>query len=74
MELLEYGTTNLPRQKPSLEEIKTTNKQGKQVLDEAVQARLLEATSSPRQLQEVMVDFWYNHFNVDAAKGRDRLW
>lgn len=20
-----------------------------------------------------MVDFWYNHFNVDAAKGRDRL-
>ncbi|MEH2318502.1 DUF1800 domain-containing protein [Nostoc sp.] len=74
VELSEYGTTHLPGQKPSLEEIKTANKRGKQVVDEAVQARLLQATSSPRQLQEVMVDFWYNHFNVDAGKGRDRLW
>jgi uncharacterized protein (DUF1800 family) len=29
---------------------------------------------SDRQLQEVMVDFWYNHFNVYADKGIDRLW
>ncbi|WP_315788160.1 DUF1800 domain-containing protein [Fischerella sp. JS2] len=44
------------------------------VIQQAVQARLLRATQSPRQLQEVMVDFWYNHFNVYAGKGLDRLW
>ncbi|MEH2322775.1 MAG: DUF1800 family protein [Nostoc sp.] len=38
---------------------KAANKRGQQVLNEAVQARLLQATSSQRQLQEVMVDFWY---------------
>lgn len=30
--------------------------------------RLLRATYSERQLQEVMVDFWSNHFNVYARK------
>src|SRR5260370_36624532 len=35
-------------------------------------ARILRATYSERQLQEVMVDFWTNHFNVFAAKGADR--
>ena len=39
---------------------------------EAEQARLLRAIDSPRQLQEVMVDFWYNHFNVFSGKGVDR--
>jgi uncharacterized protein (DUF1800 family) len=39
---------------------------------EAAQARLLRAIDSPRQLEEVMVDFWYNHFNVFAGKGIDR--
>ncbi len=40
---------------------------------EAGQARLLRAIQSPRQLQEVMVDFWFNHFNVFAGKGLDRV-
>ncbi|MGZ3184600.1 MAG: DUF1800 domain-containing protein [Telluria sp.] len=35
-------------------------------------ARLLRAVESPRQLEEVMVDFWYNHFNVFINKGLDR--
>lgn len=30
--------------------------------------RLLRATYSERQLQEVMVDFWSNHFNIYARK------
>src|SRR5436309_2450890 len=34
------------------------------VLDELVQAKLLRAIYSERQLQEVMADFWFNHFNV----------
>ncbi len=35
-------------------------------------SRLLRAVYSERQLQEVMVDFWTNHFNVFAGKGADR--
>src|SRR5262249_51945993 len=31
--------------------------------------KLTRAVVSERQLQEVMVDFWFNHFNVDARKG-----
>jgi len=31
--------------------------------------KLTRAVLSERQLQEVMVDFWFNHFNVDARKG-----
>jgi uncharacterized protein (DUF1800 family) len=39
---------------------------------QTAEARLLRAIDSPRQLEEVMVDFWYNHFNVFAGKGVDR--
>lgn len=42
------------------------------VILELQQARLLRAVYSRRQLYEVMVDFWTNHFNVFAAKGADR--
>jgi uncharacterized protein (DUF1800 family) len=35
-------------------------------------SRILRAAYSERQLQEVMVDFWTNHFNVFAGKGADR--
>jgi uncharacterized protein (DUF1800 family) len=35
-------------------------------------AKVLRAVSSERQLQEVMVDFWFNHFNVFAQKGAVR--
>jgi uncharacterized protein (DUF1800 family) len=42
------------------------------VAREAAEARLLRAIDSPRQLQEVMVDFWFNHFNVYSGKGVTR--
>ncbi|MBI3565063.1 MAG: DUF1800 domain-containing protein [Elusimicrobia bacterium] len=35
-------------------------------------AKLLRAVYSERQLQEVLTDFWFNHFNVSAAKNQDR--
>ncbi|HJR08589.1 MAG TPA: DUF1800 domain-containing protein [Pyrinomonadaceae bacterium] len=35
-------------------------------------SRILRAVYSERQLQEVLVDFWTNHFNVYAGKGADR--
>lgn len=40
---------------------------------ESGEARLLRALQSPRQLEEVMVDFWFNHFNVYSGKGLDRV-
>ena len=42
------------------------------VIFELQQARLLRAVYSQRQIYEVMVDFWSNHFNIFAAKGADR--
>jgi len=32
-------------------------------------AKVIRAVTSERQLEEVMVDFWFNHFNVFAGKG-----
>ena len=42
--------------------------------DEAIDSHLVRAIYSNRQLQEVMVDFWFNHFNVSADKGSIKLW
>src|SRR6202007_125812 len=42
------------------------------VTDEITQAKLLRAIYSERQLEEVMTDFWFNHFNVYVGKGPDR--
>jgi len=39
---------------------------------DTLDARVLRAIGSPRQLEEVMVDFWFNHFNVFIGKGDDR--
>jgi uncharacterized protein (DUF1800 family) len=41
---------------------------------ETAEARLRRAVESPRQLQEVMTEFWYNHFNVSSDKGLCHLW
>jgi uncharacterized protein (DUF1800 family) len=40
---------------------------------ELQQAKILRATYSERQLQEVLTDFWFNHFNVYAQKGAERV-
>jgi uncharacterized protein (DUF1800 family) len=40
---------------------------------QARQAKLLRAIESPRQLEEALVDFWYNHFNVYAGKEIDHV-
>jgi uncharacterized protein (DUF1800 family) len=42
------------------------------IIYELQQARLLRSVYSRRQLYEIMVDFWSNHFNIFAAKGADR--
>lgn len=42
-------------------------------VQELQQAKILRAIYSERQLQEVMTDFWFNHFNVYIQKGADRI-
>jgi uncharacterized protein (DUF1800 family) len=42
------------------------------VVGELMQAKLLRSIYSERQLDEVMTDFWLNHFNVFINKGADR--
>jgi uncharacterized protein (DUF1800 family) len=41
-------------------------------IDELAQARILRDILSERQLQAVMADFWFNHFNVYAPKDSDQ--
>jgi uncharacterized protein (DUF1800 family) len=43
------------------------------VLVELGEQKMLRAVYSDRQLQEVLTDFWFNHFNVDARKGPARF-
>jgi uncharacterized protein (DUF1800 family) len=58
-----------PQQKETLLAL---NNPGQVVIGELMQAKLLRAIYSQRQLQEVMTDFWFNHFNVFINKGADR--
>ena len=44
-----------------------------QFVAELTSARVARAVMSERQLQEVMVDFWENHFSVFAGKGQTRF-
>lgn len=47
-------------------------KNGQMVVTELQRAKLLRAVYSDRQLFEMMVDFWENHFNIFANKDDDR--
>jgi uncharacterized protein (DUF1800 family) len=42
------------------------------LLEELQAQKIIRAVYSERQLQEVMTDFWFNHFNVFWGKGADR--
>jgi uncharacterized protein (DUF1800 family) len=59
-----------PKQK---ETVLAMNNPAGVVTSELAQAKLLRAVYSDRQFEEVMTDFWFNHFNVFVEKGLDRL-
>jgi len=42
------------------------------VTADLIEARLYRAIYSNRQLEELLTDFWFNHFNVFLDKGGDR--
>jgi uncharacterized protein (DUF1800 family) len=59
-----------PQQKETLMALRNPERV---VTGELTQAKLLRAIYSERQLDEVMTDFWFNHFNVFINKGTDRI-
>jgi uncharacterized protein (DUF1800 family) len=63
------GRTNDPS-----ERMRRMMESPQRVVMELAQAKLIRAVSSERQLEQVMTDFWFNHFNVYAGKGTDRWW
>jgi uncharacterized protein (DUF1800 family) len=50
------------------------SKRPQRVIEELAMAKVTRAVYSDRQLQQVMDDFWFNHFNVFAGKGEDRYY
>src|SRR5271166_5873434 len=49
--------------------ISDDSKRPQRVVEELAMAKVTRAIYSDRQLQQVMDDFWFNHFNVFAGKG-----
>ena len=62
------GSQARPMQGPGSE----AQRKNRQVIADLEEAKLLRAIYSERQLEEVLVDFWFNHFNVFAGKGATR--
>jgi uncharacterized protein (DUF1800 family) len=52
-----------------MRQLQQQNNSRRQVVTQLQSSRAARAVASERQLQEVMTDFWENHFNVYAAKG-----
>jgi len=48
-------------------------RQNQQLVGQVQSATLARAVTTERQLDEVMVDFWENHFSVFSGKGQTRL-
>jgi uncharacterized protein (DUF1800 family) len=55
---------------------KTLNGEGNlrnEVESGVIETKIIRAVESPRQLNEMMADFWFNHFNISIGKGVDRV-
>ncbi len=67
-----------PRPAPEMKRdpalVKAARQRGGIVLQQLIAARLARAIYSNHQLEEVMTEFWFNHFNIFAEKGLDYLW
>jgi uncharacterized protein (DUF1800 family) len=73
------STDNTPAPDVSRREMRTPEQQDaaraeRAVLAELMQQKVIRAAYSERQLEEVLVDFWFNHFNVFAGKGLTRIY
>ena len=71
----EYGPPSFPPNTASPEEKnRSRQRAARELTPQTHQARIWQAVESPRQLQEVMTEFWFNHFNVFEGKDWVRYW
>jgi uncharacterized protein (DUF1800 family) len=66
--VMQTGNDNLDKAQTQLANVQGPNR----IIVELSMAKLDRAVYSNRQLEAVMEDFWFNHFNVFAGKGLDR--
>jgi uncharacterized protein (DUF1800 family) len=71
---MQMMTPPQPAQPQRTPEQQAVQQKAQQVLNDLMQAKLVRATMSERQLEEVLVDFWFNHFNVFSGKGEVRTY
>jgi len=67
-QIIVTGNDNLDKAQQQLAKLQGPNR----IIAELSMAKVDRAVYSNRQLQAVMEDFWFNHFNVFANKGDDR--
>ena len=67
-ELAPTGNENLDKANEALAKVQGPGR----IVAELSMAKLDRAIYSNRQLEAVMEDFWFNHFNIFAGKGDDR--
>src|SRR5579862_8036148 len=67
-QMLPTGNENFDRANDQLAKIQGPNR----IVAELSMAKVDRAVYSQRQLEAVMEDFWFNHFNVFANKGADK--
>ena len=61
-----------PLPAPGSRQMSDAMRRDREVITDLEEAKLLRAVFSERQLEEILVDFWFNHFNVFAGKGATR--
>jgi uncharacterized protein (DUF1800 family) len=67
-QMADMGSDNIDRAQEGLAKIQGPGR----IVAELSMGKLDRAIYSNRQLEAVMEDFWFNHFNVFAGKGADR--
>jgi uncharacterized protein (DUF1800 family) len=64
----------LPPKPAALDSPQEARRYGREAVQALAAAKIIRAVHSERQLEELLVDFWFNHFNVFAGKGRTALY
>jgi len=75
--MLKGGTVEADSQAAAIKQVRERippDQRPQRLIEELSAQRIIRAAESDRQLNEVMVDFWMNHFNVYAGKGLDRVY
>jgi uncharacterized protein (DUF1800 family) len=66
------STDAKPAPTPVPPEVRQVQQAQANVMNELMQSRVLREVDSDKQLEEVLTDFWFNHFNVFVGKGQVR--